>query len=413
MEKHPIHNPRLISRRNVLGGIGSAAALGVMAREGMNYNSEDDEVPPEEIDLHDDEEEIEEGTFEQIAEDLPSPVFEKVLNARIIEAGGLRRDQVVFIDTYGRQITQVFNLTVSVKLTPEEMTWRYKGGKPAGIPGTWTNIHKEYISRKTGIPESEIEMLHVYQDLDNESQANFESRIEMVYHNATTVVPEDVYGRDAITIIREESQFSHIPEDVSSFLLPHLIGIAAEESRFDASKTSAEGAIGFVQTMPWVFEAYKKKHKLPDLDPRNLIDQLPVGLNHIEVSYLELVEKLDLELANITNLYFNGNFASMKKYFLVPIIINSYNAGQDRMIDVVQWFLENYPDPESVAELIPGGTQPTGYDVFFTMTHQCALENGVKDFGSKASTYVAKVMGWTEAYEDYEQKRKGIQIASN
>lgn len=412
MEKHPIHNPRLISRRNVLGGIGSAAALGVMAREGMNYNNEDDEVPLEEIDVPDDEE-IEEETFEQIAEDLPSPVFERVLEARTIEAGGLRRDQVVFIDAYGRQITQVFDLSKSVGLTPKEMTWRYKEGGPAGIPGTWTNAQKEYISSKTGIPESDIEMLHVYQDLDKDSEANFESRIEMVYHNATTQVPGDMYGRDAITIIREESQFSHIPEDISSLLLPHIVGIAAEESRFDANKTSSAGAVGFVQTMPEVFEKYKKQHNLPNLNPRNLVDQLPVGIQHIEVSYIELMENLDIELAYIARTYFNGNVASMEKYFLVPCIINSYNAGQDRMINVVRWFLDNYPDPESTMDLLGQDEPLTGYDVFFAMTHQCALEKGVDRFGSDASTYVQKVMGWTQAFEDYEEKQQGIQIASN
>lgn len=404
-----IQNVKVTRRRFLGGAVAAGAAIGY---QGLNYEGEQTEEVNEELETVDIESLIDESV-EQVAEDLPSPVFERVLDARIIEAGGLRRDQVVFVDSFGRQISEVFPITESVGLTPAEMTWRYKSGKPAGIPGAWTNAQKEYISRETGIPESDIEMLHVYQDLDKESEANFESRIEMVYYNATTVVPQDMHGRDAVTIIREESKFEHIPPSMSEYLLPHLVGIAAEESRFDASKTSPDGAVGFVQTMPWVFEAYKKKHKLPDLDPRNLVDQLPVGLQHIEVSYLELVEKLDLELVNITNTFFNGNYASMEKYFLAPLVINSFNAGQDRMIAVVQWFSENYPDQESVAELIPGGAQPTGYDVFFAMTHQCALENGVESFGPQASTYVAKVMGWTKAYEDYEQKQKGIQIASN
>lgn len=411
MEKHLIHNPRVISRRNFLGGIGSAATLAVMAREGMKYNEEGEIIPEDVEEIEDDL--IEEETFEEITEELPSPNFEQVLAARTIEAGGLRRDQVVFTDAYGRQITEVFNLTESVGLTPEEMTWRYKDGKPAGIPGTWTNEQKKYISEKTGIPESSISMLHVYQDLDKDSEANFESRIEMVYHNATKVVPDDVYGRDAITIIREESNFSQIPEDIGSLLLPHIVGIAAEESRFDASKTSSAGAVGFVQTMPEVFEKYKEQHNLPNLDPRNLVDQLPVGIQHIEVSYIELMENLDIELAYIARAYFNGNVASMEKYFLVPCIINSYNAGQDRMINVVQWFLENYPDPESTMALLSQDEPLSGYDIFFAMTHQCALEKGVDAYGPQASTYVQKVMGWTQAFADYEQKQQGIEIASN
>jgi hypothetical protein len=358
------------------------------------------------------EKEYSEGV-EAIAEDLPSPIYEKVLDARVIEAGGLRRDQVLFVDSLGRQITEPFTLTESVGLSPEEMTWRFEGGGPAGIPGTWTKDQKAYISDELGVPASDISMLHVYQDLVSTRAEHMESRVELVYANATTSLETDPEGRDALTILRLETNFTQLPPRVEDEFAPYLIGIAAEESRFDANKTSKAGAVGILQTMPATFEGYWGEELLASRDPRNLIDQLPASINHIETSYLELQENLDIELAHITEFYFDGNRASMEKYFLIPLMINSYNAGQQRMIDVVRWFFETYPDPESVAELLGQDELLSGYDLFFVMTHQCAKEKAVDRFGPEASVYVGKVMGWETAVKDFENKQKKILLASN
>lgn len=402
----------LVSRRNVLAGITSAPILAVMGQNAYTYNNEgkknDDEVVEE---TDGGEEQIDNS--EIIAEELRSPVYEKVLAARTIEAGGLNRYQVLFVNKRGEQITEPFTLTESVGLSPEEMVWRHEGAGPAGIPGTWINEQKAYISRELGIPVSEIEMLHVYQDLSSTRAEHMNSKVELAYANATTPLESDSKRRDPLTILREETHFTKLPPRVLEEFTPFLIGIACEESRFDANKTSKSGAIGTLQTMKDTVEGFQKKHNLPHLDPRNLSDQIPVGIDHIETSYLELEEKLEIELSHVTHVYFNGNRASMEKYFLVSLMINSYNAGQARMIEVVQWFFANYPDAESSAALLGQEEPLSGYDLFFAMTYQCAKEKAVEGFGPESSTYVSKVMGWTPAFAEYEKKQQELQMASN
>ena len=403
----------LVSRRNVLAGITSAPILAVMGQNAYTYNNEgkknDDEVVEE---TDGGEEQIDNS--EMIAEELRSPVYEKVLAARTIEAGGLNRYQVLFVNKRGEQITEPFTLTKSVGLSPEEMVWRHEGAGPAGIPGTWINEQKAYISRELGIPVSEIEMLHVYQDLSSTRAEHMNSKVELAYANATTPLESDSKRRDPLTILREETHFTKLPPRVLEEFTPFLIGIACEESRFDANKTNKEsGACSILQTMPWVVDKYKVEHSEPNLDARNLEDQLKVSVEHIETTYRELTENLDPALDYIARVYFGGNTASMEKYFLVPLIIGSYNTGQERITNVVQWFLNKYPEPESTAELLGQDEPLFGYDVYFAMMHQCAKEKAVYKFGTESSTYVSKVMGWTLAFSDYEKKQQELQMASN
>ncbi len=401
----------VLNHRNFLAGLGSATALSVMGKNAYDYNNEGKKKDGEEE--NGTEEEVLEDV-EMIAEDLRSRVFEKVLAARIIEAGGLNRYQVLFVNKRGEQITEPFTLTESVGLLPEEMVWRKDGAGGVGIPGTWINEQKAYISSQLGIPVSEIEMLHVHLDLDSTRAEHMNSKVELAYANATTPLESDSKGRDPLTILREETHFTKIPSRVAEEFTPYMVGIASEESRFDANKTNKRsGARSIMQTMPWVVEQYKVEHSEPNLDAENLEDQLKVSSEHIETTYRELTENLDLELYNITQDYFKGNTASMEKYFLIPLMINSYNSGQDRLIDVVRWFFSAYPEPQSTAELIGQEEQLSGYDVFFAMIHQCAKENSVEGFGPESSTYVSKVMGWTLAFSDYEKKQQEVQIASN
>ena len=403
----------LVSRRNVLAGITSVPILAVMGQNAYTYNNERKKNDDEVVEETDGEEEQIDNS-EMIAEELRSPVYEKVLAARTIEAGGLNRYQVLFVNERVEQITEPFTLTESVGLSPEEMVWRKDGAGGVGIPGTWIKEQKAYISSQRGIPVSEIEMLHVHLDLDSTRAEHMNSKVELAYANATTPLESDSKGRDPLTILRNETHFTKIPTRVAEEFTPYLIGIASEESRFDANKTNKRsGARSIMQTMPWVVDRYKEEHSEPNLDAGNLEDQLKVSIEHIETTYRELTENLEDQLEYLARVYFGGNTASMEKYILVPLMIGSYNTGQDRIINVVQWFLDTYPEPESTAELLGQKEPLTGYDVFLAMTYQCAKEKAVEGFGTESSTYVSKVMGWTQAFSEYEKKQKEVQVASN
>ncbi len=406
--KTPITNVSMTRRGFGAGLLGSAA---VVAGSAYLYNKHINEsVSSEEIDDIMDEVEPNLASPEMIAEDLDSPVYDSVLKAREIQFGGLRRDEVLFVDKFGRQITEVWPLTESEGLTPEDMTWRYEGHDGEGITGTWIKEQKAYIGEQLHISAKDIGMLHVYQDLEKTSQEHMESVIESVYQNAIT--PNE-QGESVISTLQRECKFQNIPPHIAAMLEPAMIGIAAEESRFTQNKVSKAGATGVLQVMPKVAAKYAENNGLENFDIADVSNQILVAVDHVETCYRLLTKNLKEELAYFTEEYFAGNTASMEKYLLVPLIINSYNVGQDRMMDVVEWFAEEYFDPQKASKIFDTGALLTGYDLYQAMVYAADEQNAVKKFGDDSSNYVEKVMGWQRAFEAYEVKQLEMQLASN
>jgi Transglycosylase SLT domain len=267
------------------------------------------------------------------------------------------------------------------------------------------------ISSKTGVPVEEVEMLHVYQDLDNDDEKSASSKVEVAYRNATRSLPDDPQGRDVLTAVRESCTFADIPEPVSGMLRSAMIGIVCEESRFDSNRTSHKKAQGLFQIMPNVATKYNHDHEVPEAEQGSFENLIAIVSDHVKTCYDQITKKLDVHLSYFTHLYFNDNEALMQKYLLLPLIINAYNGGQERIIDMVTWYTDNYPDSLSATEIFDTGVPPSGYDVYFGMVYEAARQQGVKKFGSDSSNYVEKVLGWERAFADYEARAVDSRVA--
>lgn len=96
MEKHPIHNPRVISRRNLLGGIGSAATLGYMVHSGLKHNEEETRI----IETKDEELTEDEEAFEVYNELSDSDYFnydvERFAKEFALEVGEVLENREVY-----------------------------------------------------------------------------------------------------------------------------------------------------------------------------------------------------------------------------------------------------------------------------------------------------------------------------
>jgi hypothetical protein len=364
------------------------------------------------------------GEVAVVEEDLPvrveqnealieSPVFDEVMKARIIEMSQLARDQVLFVDQFGRPLRNgIKKVTKAAGYTPEQMTWRYKGGKAVGITPAWIKIQKALLAKETGISADNIEMHHVYKDLAKDAYLSFENKVALALHYAGQSAVGDTRGRTVLEVLEEDVTLTGLPEPIRTWMKEQIIGIAAEESRFDPEKTSPADAKGVLQTMPDTEDGYRKKHKLESLDPKNLIEQVKVAQMHIESTHEYFERNLRAELQYIEKTFFGNDTPSFEKYFLIPLMINAYNAGQARMGEVVRWFVSQCTDIESVLALGFESNFPQGYDVFYAMTQRCADQKGVRRYGDDARAYVEKVMAWTAAIATRRNDSEGMTLAS-
>ncbi len=334
-------------------------------------------------------------------ERLPeSPLFYQIMLGRIIEQTELARDQVVFVDSYGRPLSEAVNLTPSNGYKVSEIVWRYKGGKPVGIPGSWTRIEKEKIAAKTGVPVEEIDMHHVYLDILKEKYQSFEHKVDVAKYYAEQVVPGDPAGRTLYEVVRDDVPLDGLPPSIEPQMKRLMLGIAAEESRFNKNKKSPMDARGVLQTMEDTEEGYRKKHNLESLDPTDILMQVEVAGMHIETSYRELFNSAEAELNYIKDTFFGGDETQFETCFVVPALVNAYNAGARRIAEVITWFVNEVKEGRLSALTPPDMPNPAGFDVYMVMVHACAKAKAVKRFGSDASQYTEKVYAWAVSMQD-------------
>ncbi len=383
-----------VSRRKVVTGM--VASLGTLLYAGSIYRrAEAGEV--EQVAFKQEETESEQENKETLPE---SPLFYQIMLGRIIEQTELSRDQVVFVDSYGRPLSGAVNLTPSNGYKVSEIVWRYKGGKPVGIPGSWTRIEKEKIAAKTGVPVEEIDMHHVYLDILKEKYKSFEHKVDVAKYYAEQVVPGDPAGRTLYEVVRDDVPLDGLPPSIEPQMKRLMLGIAAEESRFNKNKVSPMDARGVLQTMEDTEKGYRKKHKLESLDPTDILMQVGVAGMHIETSYRELFNSAGTELQYIKDTFFDGDETKFETCFVVPALVNAYNAGARRVSEVITWFVNEVKESRLSSLTPPDISNPAGFDVYMVMVHACSNAKAVKRFGPDASQYTEKVYAWAVSMQD-------------
>ena len=341
-----------------------------------------------------------------------------LLYARAYENGVQTRTEVIFADERtGLMIgEQPVALTNAAGYTPIEMTYAYEDGQAVGIPGMWLRDQRAELSETYGIPAEDIEARHIYLDLRDYEEAN--TRLDVVRENASAIVPNDPQERSYIQYIQEELVLnSRVPDSVARYLRAVFPGLIAEESRYNPAVTSPAGAVGVAQTMLDTVEMYEERNDT-HVNPRDITQQLPVAALQLETAYFEFENEISAELTAIAYEYFDGDIEAMQQYFLGPLVINAYNAGQGTMTRVFNAFFDRYPNREAVEEL--AGRTLSGYDLFFTMARTSHAQELVGNYGPAASTYVEKVMGWDAALETfmadlyfYEVRQVATEAADN
>lgn len=193
--------------------------------------------------------------------------------------------------------------------------------------------------------------------------------------------------------VHEEIQFREaVPSVVQDALRELLPGICAQESKFNNGLTSSAGAFGIFQFMPWVWEKYGKSSE----DIKSLRVQVEVAGEFFSDIYEELLYHCDDDALVAARSLFNDQDDFLVN-FIVPLVINSYNAGSARMAEAVNSYFSE----------TRRGSDVEGKELFLQVVN--AAERGTSgrldSYGEHAREYTPRVYAHAVSIHERQSER--------
>ncbi len=201
-------------------------------------------------------------------------------------------------------------------------------------------------------------------------------------------------GLNRIEYIQEQSMSTNLlpegfPADARREVRRLLPALAAQESRYNNKSRSRKDARGIFQFTEGAWEDFGGGE-----DILFLKNQVPAVTRYMGNAYEMMQEKAAESLAKVKDEFFGGDEERFNIYFLVPALLNSYNAGPKRMVAVVNWFVEQCSTREKFTEYFGRYADEYGYDVFFAMVSAAKGQSNVRYldlYGKDASEYVPRI----------------------
>jgi hypothetical protein len=331
----------------------------------------------------------------------PGERFKEGVEGFEVIYGKLRRNQILFVNENDGPIGDPVELVPFNNISPG--SFDQNGLLVGSINPEWLAAHRKRICEqypevkcnpKRNLPRQRNVIQLLRQAVGREG-LNPETYLDVVKH----------YGQRAVVGAEEYSRIEYVrnflgrnttlPEAIIAELSRIGPGLAAQESRFDNSSKSPVGARGIFQFMPATF----KELGYSEADFLSLTKQVEAAGEYFQRAYRSLYQRSGDALQNIRAEFFD-NDELFAKEFIVPILINSYNAGAARMAAVVTWFNKRYPNGEAFRAR--GSSVPKGYDVFKVMSLKAqAYEGGglIAGYGSDAGGYVPRIYAFASLLE--------------
>jgi hypothetical protein len=140
------------------------------------------------------------------------------------------------------------------------------------------------------------------------------------------------------------------------------------------------------------------------------VTQIKVAVRLIEQKYRHLVSENRNDLALIRDNHFAGNEEDFTNYFLTPLLINAYNAGEGTLSQILSQYAEKYPTPESLVGIFEQSEFLTGYDVFIGMSHTAYNETWKKMYREDSVYYTTRVYAAYDVVKDAFKKAAGSEL---
>lgn len=279
------------------------------------------------------------------------------------------------------------------------------------LVGEWIDYVRERCAHELGINPDTLVLKHCTNDIrallereDDETElqagiknGDIRSTLDIVdYFGSKNVRGAESYNR--IEYVAEAVAFSHskISPFMDQELRQLLPAICAKESYFNDDVTSSSGARGICQFKPstWKGLGYGDYE---DFEP--LTKQVEALGKHVDNILSELHSQGigDVLDQSIQPLFVNQEI--FERDFLLPLVINSYNAGAGTMRGAIRSFFTVYPLKELETSHGIAYKQTTGRECFHLLaTHAHQNQEGILDnYRDAACDYTYYVYAAREA----------------
>ena len=352
--------------------------------------------------------------------------------------GSLTRNQILFLDAAGAPLETISLTPVTIIENGENRVISpgvtdsngFIPGDP-GINQEWLDYHRQQLAERYNLPYEEGELprqLNVIPMLRGAVENNPEL-LDMLIENSgidpeyRIGVPMEDQRTEALNRMRfidvvrfyatstnqelgigHQSALAYIRTHILDGIdtLPHpemrdlweefpllIPALAAQESQFNNDAESVVHARGIFQFIPSTWTGYG--HSPHDI--ASLPKQVAGVDRHMREAYATLTGNEARTSLQKIETYF-GSPTEFRKNFLLPVLINSYNSGPTRMVQVIHWFVNVY---------MPGRISETatfaGKDLYHLMTHTAALADSattsgyelVSGYRKHSSEYVERI----------------------
>lgn len=312
--------------------------------------------------------------------------------------GELERDEILFVNEEGAPLGEAVKLQPIDGISPGPID--ENGFLTEEMNQTWLDRQRERICAELEVPcdlpnelPRQINVIPqlreaVYQTPNED--INPKTYLDLVEHfaNKSVIGAED---KTRLEYVRERvGDHLNVPATAKAELILLIPGLAAQESHFNNASESGVGAQGIFQFMP---DTWRDFGYTPE-DIRFLSKQVEAAGKYFSRAHVFFQNNAGQALSRAQQEYFNGSQEEFEKNFLAPLLLNSYNSGPGRMVSVIKWFTDHYPNRESLERLI--GTHPEGFgkDVYQALTRQ-AIGN-IPGYGQDSSQYVVRLSALAE-----------------
>ncbi|MGB4076580.1 MAG: lytic transglycosylase domain-containing protein [Minisyncoccia bacterium] len=321
------------------------------------------------------------------------------------------RNYITFLDEEGMPLGEPVPIETYNGNVPGTFDENGFISKEGGFNQEWLDAHRKEISSRHGVPfregqlprqmnvvllirDSVSDTALVPSELTPMERKKFLDQltlIDVVRHFGTSTTEQELGTEGVAPLECIRSQVASWGEeaenlesrDIFEELAYFIPALGAQESQFNNKVRSRAGAKGIMQFMPATWRTYGNK----DEDYASLPTQIDTAHKYFTNAYKVLSSEAAGSLREVRALF--PDDASFKRFFLVPVLLNSYNVGENKMVEILEWFVETQVRTHTVTHALG-----SSYGVYSFMAHTAARSDDKRTdtYGRDSSEYFERIL---------------------